>query len=49
MEHLESRMFETRPWPSLEVSGGGVIGVVASRPEERPPFSLVGLGFGEVG
>lgn len=38
MEHREYRTFETRPWPSLEVSGGGLIGVVASRPGERSPF-----------
>jgi hypothetical protein len=31
-----------------EVSGDGVLGVVGSCPEEQP-FSLVGLGFGEVG
>jgi hypothetical protein len=31
-----------------DVSGGVVIGVVASHPEQRSPFLVVGVGFGEL-
>jgi hypothetical protein len=31
-----------------DLSGGGVMSVVASHPEQRSPFLLVGVGFSEL-